>query len=59
MLTLTVGEVAYSKMLHDLLKLSEILSEIHRNGSDEALHCGLKLLCEVRESMLEIVANRD
>jgi hypothetical protein len=59
MLTLLVGEVEYNNMLHDILKLSEIMNCIHKTKSDEALHKGLELLSDVRERMLEIVANND
>ena len=59
MLTLTVGEVEYNNILHDLLKLSEILIAVHYDGNDEAFHCGLEILGDVRERMLEIIANND
>lgn len=59
MLTLTVGEVEYNKILHDLLRLSEILAEVHFDGDDEAFHRGIELLGDVRERMLELIANND
>ena len=59
MLNLTVGEVEYNNILHDLLKLSEILIDVHWDGDDEAFHRGMELLGDVRERMLEIIANND
>ena len=59
MLTLQVDELIYNKVLHDILKLSEMLKEVHRTGDEVALLRGLKLLCEVRESLVEIIANND
>ena len=59
MLTLEVDELEYNKVLHDLLKLSELLKEVQRTGDEVSLLRGLKLLCEVRECMLEFIANND
>jgi len=59
MLTLSVGEAEYNKILHDLLKLSEMLIAVHFDGNDDAFRDGLNLLGDVRERMLEIVANND
>lgn len=59
MLTLQVDEVLYNKLLHDILRLSELMKEAHKTGDEKALVNGLKLLCDVRECMLEIIANND
>ena len=59
MLTLTVGEMEYNKILHDLLKLSLIMIEINNRDDEKAFKRGVALLGDVRERMLEIIANKD
>jgi hypothetical protein len=59
MLTLSVDELEYNQILHDLLKLSLIMIHIKKQDDELAMKAGMDLLANVRERMLEIIANSD
>jgi hypothetical protein len=57
--TIIADDEEYNSILHGLLDLSLILIHINGKKDDEMLQKGLLLLGDVRERMLEIVANSD
>ena len=59
MVTIIADDEEYNSILHGLLDLSLILIHINGKKDDEMLQKGLLLLGDVRERMLEIVANSD